>query len=1251
MLRRLKAQVSQVANELPGVLSPTSGRENRDDSSFFSSSDVSQNNVDDEIEGFLCPICMVHFNSPESLSEHFEEAHNKETSMLSNPNFDYSTGSSISPGTSPGSFSSKDKEIEELRIQIKEEHTYAEKLKEELDRIQSVVAQATDVPQGEVPYLMQQIQLLEAGKSMVTQRMLEFEKENGQLKRSLENGQQERAEIMSKLKQLSGQIRSLTDENEGNKHPDDLWKMVALDTTTTTHARGVIPMCLLNKQMKNHVVEKEVVTKELAKCKTQNEKLEKELDVLNKTLDQRPSEDDVAVLRTELVHAQKLMDEISQQKDVEINEHINSIRQLNMEREKSSEKVRALVSELEDIRQLLTTCQKDLEDAKSDAAQKGKRVEELQGKNEANLGELTACRDKIAQLEETVRVSAREIDDSHAMNERNLTKLNQLSDKLEQMIEEKKRYETEMSKFEEKSEVQSNSIRSLELSNMDLTNELSSLGSLLEHERQLINEKNSVIASKDQELFAVREDLERARSEIEKLSSQCTSKAAEIESMSKQVVTLQESSKELVEKVSQGEGGARMAIEQLNEEKQNLLEKIAQLTNALKEEKDNFVEKTNELEKSNREERRVAGEKLKRVEDQKEELERRLREAEDDNNRKAERFVEMEKEIEEERRKANERVNKLKEVVRMKEASALEARKQFDELSAELSDKNRLLREKERQIDENRRKIEESVKHIADAEQKARKLEAELSHSEAQRVAVSDSESELRSRLSEHESLLVNLKQQVEKLTADLNAKEQALRDSSSEIAEKEEHWKKKREELELQIEKDHEHNEELLATTKDLQNLLESEKNENVSRQAKIDEMTLRIDEASTRIAELEKESEERREITKTLEEKVEHLGVRLNEEKARFEEMQKKYEDEVVLLQSVENALCDSKMELESVKKSGASRQAELESLLQQTESKHADLLAGMEGKEQEVQRLSNANARLQQDLSAKTSELDDFHERMKKFEEELADERRKFEALEAERQVVTDECVLLRKQNEEATKTSTETMQQLQTEVGLLRDSVLAKEEELANVKGRCAQFEQLSKDIQFSMDRELSAKSAEIEILISSAAEAESLAAAKEATLNEEISALKRSVKAIQSELDEQVRLCAESAKTAEELTSANMDLTKKVASWEEEKNALIERCLNTESDLDFERDRALENKRRFDEALSAMHELGRANQSLQMDISKHTSRTWLDDSAAVNCTSCGKVFSLTVRKHHCRVCGLIFCAPCSSKTAQ
>lgn len=62
--------------------------------------------------------------------------------------------------------SEKENNIEELRIQLREEKLYGQKIKEELDRIQSVVAQATDVPEGEVPYLLQQIQVLEAGKSM-----------------------------------------------------------------------------------------------------------------------------------------------------------------------------------------------------------------------------------------------------------------------------------------------------------------------------------------------------------------------------------------------------------------------------------------------------------------------------------------------------------------------------------------------------------------------------------------------------------------------------------------------------------------------------------------------------------------------------------------------------------------------------------------------------------------------------------------------------------------------------------------------------------------------------------------------------------------------------------------------------------------------------------------------------------------------------------------------------------------------------
>ena len=42
--------------------------------------------------------------------------------------------------------------------------------------------------------------------------------------------------------------------------------------------------------------------------------------------------------------------------------------------------------------------------------------------------------------------------------------------------------------------------------------------------------------------------------------------------------------------------------------------------------------------------------------------------------------------------------------------------------------------------------------------------------------------------------------------------------------------------------------------------------------------------------------------------------------------------------------------------------------------------------------------------------------------------------------------------------------------------------------------------------------------------------------------------------------------------------------------------------------------------------------------------------WMKDEDSPNCTLCKKAFSLTFRRHHCRACGKIFCAKCSSLEA-
>ena len=70
-------------------------------------------------------------------------------------------------------------------------------------------------------------------------------------------------------------------------------------------------------------------------------------------------------------------------------------------------------------------------------------------------------------------------------------------------------------------------------------------------------------------------------------------------------------------------------------------------------------------------------------------------------------------------------------------------------------------------------------------------------------------------------------------------------------------------------------------------------------------------------------------------------------------------------------------------------------------------------------------------------------------------------------------------------------------------------------------------------------------------------------------------------------------------------------------------------------------------------------------NFEIDISKFFGRHWVDDNEAVNCHSCGKEFTLTIRKvilavklrvkvsfqHHCRHCGMIFCNECSTKRAK
>nr|XP_036857941.1 RUN and FYVE domain-containing protein 1 [Manis javanica] len=73
----------------------------------------------------------------------------------------------------------------------------------------------------------------------------------------------------------------------------------------------------------------------------------------------------------------------------------------------------------------------------------------------------------------------------------------------------------------------------------------------------------------------------------------------------------------------------------------------------------------------------------------------------------------------------------------------------------------------------------------------------------------------------------------------------------------------------------------------------------------------------------------------------------------------------------------------------------------------------------------------------------------------------------------------------------------------------------------------------------------------------------------------------------------------------------------------------------------------------DEQEQALQEMGLhlSQSKLKMEDIKEVNKalkghTWLKDDEATHCKQCGKEFSISRRKHHCRNCGHIFCSTCS-----
>uniref|UniRef100_A0A8C8IFQ2 Early endosome antigen 1 n=1 Tax=Oncorhynchus tshawytscha TaxID=74940 RepID=A0A8C8IFQ2_ONCTS len=355
-------------------------------------------------------------------------------------------------------------------------------------------------------------------------------------------------------------------------------------------------------------------------------------------------------------------------------------------------------------------------------------------------------------------------------------------------------------------------------------------------------------------------------------------------------------------------------------------------------------------------------------------------------------------------------------------------------------------------------------------------------------------------------------------------------------------------------------------------------------------------------------------------LKEQVSGLGQELSSERTRTTELQKALEQSQEGLAKMQSDYYGKESEVSSLRQDLAATEERL-TLSQEELAANRTQLTGLEGQVQEVEA---ARTSLKQELANRDQRLGQQETALKELQKNQVRPRILKELGEA-KQLLIQQKLEVQGHVEEVQAA----LEQEKTLHQVTRDSVTQREEksrvEVQEVQAQLASERKV---------REEQAKRGE---------EAEARLGLQVTALNENVATLKREWQGSQ-------RRCGELEKQTDELRGEIAVLEATVQNNQDERRALLERCVKGEGEMEKLQSKVVEMRRKLDDTTAAMQELGRENQSLQIKQSQSLTRKWAEDHEVQNCMACGKGFSLAIRKHHCRHCGNIFCAECSAKNA-
>lgn len=1237
----------------------------------------------------VCPACKMRLGSEPELQSHYTRHHTTQESKD-----DLSNGEDVV---------NLKQELSELHTSLKEERWYSDELKREVSRLQDAISSKGDIALelAESEMLRSQVRALEEGKALLTSEVLLLRQQLGQagdtsaalqvtkeqLEQRLAVASQEAADFKSRLDELEGQKAALEShllhvKEKAERLDSELSQRSGAEDALVLKQELVSVQRAMDQLTLEREVERDKLKAENALLLEHSRTYREEKASLEEALLRAPRQEEIDSLRAALDDRSSSSGALQQA----LQQHMDEVKELRSTLKQQEEREAALRSELSSCTQRLEASQTALESQRADLV---RSRDDLAA--EKNSSQQLAS--KLAQLEGASK-------DLGAQNSKLSNEILFLKTSTQSALESKN---GEVAELKQKLAQLSSELGKREYS-------LSELSTKLEKE---IDSHESMRESRDSfkaEAWEKQMKVEELTRQLETRESKMSDQEEELAKIKESLVRLEAERAELYGKIESGEGASTLAMQQLTQENASLQDQVLALEKASERASQEHGAKVETLHQQLQETKT----QLQAVMGEQQKLEKCCSDLEESltSSRSREHKLQEDLKCTNETLSAAEAMSatRLSELEKSK-AMLEECAKEANQLSEKMQSLTGELHAKRCECSDLESGLAEEKQRVARAESKSASLEDKLG-AKCQALATLTAEKQtLQLKVEEADKRLAEARakadkreeqqnEQLEKLEAEKKHLEETLLDKVEQTRA-----------LQVSLQSTQA---DLKAAEENLASTLESFTQQKTELESRLADCKSRAEAESTelkeQLAQLQNSLSSTQGMLGALKLQVQELGSerqQLASDLAGERQKGQLLVEERGSLQSSRDALESEVKELRDLLSASREEAARFQNDLEQTVVQVARLTA--ERKDLEAQ-LVTAESQLG-DLRLHIVQAD---EEAQSIREELASSRAAeadlgstLESLNQIKQELSDklmafdlEATSLRNEN----NTLADAKAALQDEVKKQEETLRLEEKKRLELEARFRELRtQLEEDTKAAAKEllrvkgeakgQLAAQKAEMdvrlgELMAERASAQEELRATRE-QLQSELNASESRASQLKLALDEERQKCKQqgvewesekaryearltalsdnldtfrgdlaSERTRRESAEAKLDglsgdkleLEAKLENTLDERRALLDRCLRSEAEVDTLRATTADLRKKLDDSVAALHELGRENQALQMDNAKYQGRKWADDSQVAHCTGCQKQFTVTIRKHHCRNCGNIFCNECSARSA-